>query len=269
MKGIYSKIKAFFFRDLFNHASYKLHFLFTLISPYIVALFLFYMSKSLTDLVDSREDGDYFFYVIVGIALAEIAIRITNVLNSEIRNYQLTGIFEEIVNLKQPIISIFSYSFIYPITLSLYRSFTLLFVAYFFFDLNISFTNIGLVLFALAVVALSSIGIGFIAGAYCIFFKKGNPISTLNSYGTLILGGVFFPSNIFPEYISNISNILPIYHAAEIIRFLFQEQLTSEFELINHYIALSLLSLLYLVLGIMLCNYALKLAKKDGTLIFY
>ena len=33
--------------------------------------------------------------------------------------------------------------------------------------------------------------------------------------------------------------------------------------------ALSLLSLLYLFLGILLCNYALKLAKKDGTLIFY
>ena len=53
-----------------------------------------------------------FFFLIIGISIADLVLRISSVINTEVRNYQLTGMFEEIINLKAPIIELLSYSFI-------------------------------------------------------------------------------------------------------------------------------------------------------------
>ena len=116
--------------------------------------------------------NNYFFFLIIGISVSDVVLRISSVINTEVRNYQLTGMFEEIINLKAPIIELLSYSFIYPIVFSIFRLLIFLLFAVIFFDLSLDFTNIGLIMFAISLTLISCIGIAYIAGAYAIAFKK-------------------------------------------------------------------------------------------------
>jgi ABC-2 type transport system permease protein len=270
MRLVILRIKAFFLRDLFNHASYPLNFFVSIIlSPLVVSFVLFFVSSEVIGPTNIKDiNMDYFFYSIVGISLAELSIRIGSALNSEVRNYQLTGIFEEIVNLRVPVIEVLFYSFTYPIMMSLTRVIILFSYSYIFFNLELSLINLGLILISYFFVVGSFIGIGFIGGAYCIAFKKGNPITTINSYSTMILGGVLLPTYLLPDFLINFASILPVYHAAELIRGLFLNGTETTFLNIN-LLYLCILSTFYLLIGILLCNKSLKYAKKNGTLLFY
>ncbi len=270
MRLVILRIKAFFLRDLFNHASYPLNFFISVvISPLIVSFVLFFVSSEVVGLTNIKDANmDYFFYSIIGISLAELSIRIGSALNSEVRNYQLTGIFEEIVNLRVPVIEVLLYSFTYPIMISLTRVLVLFTYSYIFFNLELSLINFSLILISYFFVITAFIGIGFLGGAYCITFKKGNPITTINSYSTMILGGVLLPTYLLPDFLINFASILPVYHAAELIRDLFLNESESTFLNIN-LLCLCILSIFYFLIGIVLCNKSLKYAKKNGTLIFY
>ena len=267
----FNRSLAFFKKDLINQTSYRLSFFLNILSIFIAVYVFFIFSKLFEGSNNYLEKfGDnYFFFLIIGISISDVVLRISSVINTEVRNYQLTGMFEEIINLKAPIIELLSYSFIYPIVFSIFRLLIFLLFAVIFFDLSLDFTNIGLIMFAISLTLISCIGVAYIAGAYAIAFKKGNPLSAINQLSVMILGGVFFPTTILPDWLNYISQFIPITHALEIIRYLFISDNFLNSEVINHFFSLALLSFCFLSIGLIVCHFAIKNGKKNGTLTIY
>ena len=262
---------AFFKKDLINQTSYRLSFFLNILSIFIAVYVFFIFSKLFEGSNNYLEKfgNNYFFFLIIGISLSDVVLRISSVINTEVRNYQLTGMFEEIINLKAPIIELLSYSFIYPIVFSIFRLLIFLLFAVIFFDLSLDFTNIGLIMFAISLTLISCVGIAYIAGAYALAFKKGNPLSAINQLSVMILGGVFFPTTILPDWLNYISQFIPITHALEIIRYLFISDNFLNSEVIRHFYSLALLSFCFLSIGLIVCHFAIKNGKKNGTLTIY
>lgn len=267
----FNRSLAFFKKDLINQTSYRLSFFLNILSIFIAVYVFFIFSKLFEGSNNYLEKfgNNYFFFLIIGISISDVVLRISSVINTEVRNYQLTGMFEEIINLKAPIIELLSYSFIYPIVFSIFRLLIFLLFAVIFFDLPLDFTNIGLIMFAISLTLISCIGIAYIAGAYALAFKKGNPLSAINQLSVMILGGVFFPTTILPDWLNYISQFIPITHALEIIRYLFISDNFLNSEVIKHFYSLALLSFCFLSIGLIVCHFAIKNGKKNGTLTIY
>ena len=271
LTSTFKRSLAFFKKDLINQTSYRLSFFLNILSIFIAVYVFFIFSRLFEGSNNYLEKfgNNYFFFLIIGISISDVVLRISSVINTEVRNYQLTGMFEEIINLKAPIIELLSYSFIYPIVFSIFRLLIFLFFAVVFFDLSLDFTNIGLIMFAISLTLISCIGIAYIAGAYALAFKKGNPLSAVNQLSVMVLGGVFFPTTILPDWLNYISQFIPITHALEIIRYLFITDNFLNTEVIKHFYSLALLSLCFLSIGLVVCQFAIKNGKKNGTLTIY
>ena len=161
------------------------------------------------------------------------------------------------------------YSFLYPIFFSLFRMFIFFIFAILFFDLTISFQNLGFIFLAIFLTLISFIGIGLLAGAYTISFKRGNPLSSVTQLSIVIISGIIFPVDLLPHWLQTFSNFIPITHSAELLRYLFLEN--SE---INNFVFIKLFylilsALILIILGNLLINLAIKTGKKNGTLMFY
>lgn len=270
-QNFYRKSGAFLKKDFINQTSYRLSFFLNILSIFLAVYIFFIFSKLFegTNTYLEEYGNNYFFFLIIGISLSDLVLRVSSVVNTEVRNYQLTGMFEEIINLKSSTLELLSYSFIYPILYSCFRLFIFLFCSVAFFELSLNFENLGLIFITLALVLISCLGIAFISGAYAIAFKKGNPLSAVNQMSVMILGGVFFPTEILPSWLSTISEIIPITHALEIIRYLLMSDTSFNDAVGNNLIILLMLSSLLLFLGIFACNKAIKIGKKNGTLTLY
>ena len=144
LMSTFNRSLAFFKKDLINQTSYRLSFFQNILSIFIAVYVFFIFSKLFEGSNNYLEKfgNNYFFFLIIGISIADLVLRISSVINTEVRNYQLIGMFEEIINLKAPIIELLSYSFIYPIVYSIFRLLIFLFFAVIFFDLSLDFTNL-------------------------------------------------------------------------------------------------------------------------------
>lgn len=270
-QNFYRKAGAFLKKDFINQTSYRLSFVLNILSIFLSVYIFFIFSKLFEGTNSYLEEygNDYFFFLIIGIAVSDLALRISSIINTEVRNYQLTGLFEEIINLRESTTSILLFSLIYPIFYSLMRLIIYLVAAVLFFNLTLSYANIGFIIIALMLVIFSFIGISLISGAYAIAFKKGNPLSAINQISVMVLGGVFFPTTILPSWLSTISQFIPITHALEVIRYLFLPNNYMNDQTIYHLLIMVLFSVSLILLGLFLCGHAVKTGKKNGTLTIY
>ena len=270
-QNFYRKAGAFLKKDFINQTSYRLSFVLNILSIFLSVYIFFIFSKLFEGTNSYLEEygNDYFFFLIIGIAISDLALRISSIINTEVRNYQLTGLFEEIINLRESTTSILLFSLIYPIFYSLMRLIIYLVAAVLFFNLNLSYANLGFIIIALMLVIFSFIGISLISGAYAIAFKKGNPLSAINQISVMVLGGVFFPTTILPPWLSTISQFIPITHALEVIRYLFLPETNVNDQITYHLLIMVLFSFSLILLGLFLCGHAVKTGKKNGTLTIY
>ena len=270
-QNFYRKASAFVKKDFISQASYRLSFALNILSIFLAVYIFFIFSKLFEGTNSHLEEygNDYFFFLIIGIAVSDLALRISSIINTEVRNYQLTGLFEEIINLRDSTTYILLFSLIYPIIYSLIRLAFFLFAAVLFFDLNLSYSNFGLIAITILFVIFSFIGISLISGAYAIAFKKGNPLSAINQLSVMILGGVFFPTTILPTWLEMISQFIPITHALEVIRYLFMPENNLNEQIFYHFSIMILFSFSLTLTGLFLCKLAVKTGKKNGNLTIY
>jgi len=262
---------SFLKRDFANNVSYKMQFILSIISIFLSVYVFFFFSKLFQGENSYLNDygGDYFFFLIIGICIMDMIFKVSITLNLEIRNYQLTGIFDELINMPTPIIITLLNSHIYPIIFSLFRSLIYFLVAIVFFDLNISLNQPFFLIATVILTIACYLGIGIISGSYTILFKTGNPLSNLNRVSVLVAGGVFFPTTILPDWLENISFLIPITHSLDLIRALLMPDFVPLDNMYEKLFLLLSFATFLIFSGVFLCNKAINLGRKKGTLNFY
>jgi ABC-2 type transport system permease protein len=107
--------------------------------------------------------------------------------------------------------------------------------------------------------------VGIIAASFIMVLKRGDPVTWLfNSLG-LLLGGVYYPVSLMPEWLQKLSWLLPITYSLDGMR---RALLTdaSTAELMPNIVALLIFSAVLVPASLAIFRRAVHRAKVDGSL---
>ena len=114
----------------------------------------------------------------------------------------------------------------------------------------------------------SSCGLGILAAGFIMMFKKGDPVTWVFITLSSLLGGVFYPISVLPEFLQKLALFLPITHSLEGLRGALLAG-SSFSELAVHIGALTIFTLGFIPIGILTFTYAVRKVKSEGTLVYY
>ncbi len=260
--------RAFIKKDFLEDTSYRLAFAIDLVGAFLeIALFYFIaalIGKS-TDNYFVMESYGYFSFLLVGIAFTKFTNSTMRSFAHKIEDYQVTGTLEAMLSTPTSI-----YRILFSSVLWQHLYVTIIMVVYFligiaFFGLtvgNANWLSVCCVLF-LTVTSFSSLGI--LAASFIMLYKRGDPVLWLFGIVSSVLGGVYFPVKILPQWLQYISDYIPITYILKAMRKGLFEGATLT-EIAPQVVALLLFSLILMPLGLMSFNHSVRKAKDAGTL---
>ncbi len=226
MSHLASKMWAFFRRDLQHETSYRVNFLFQFAGSFFFVTTWFFISRSLAAAFQPPDDlpgVSYFAFVLVGFAFFQYLQSTLNSFSSKIRQEQLTGTLEAMLVTPTPAALVILGSALWDYLMTTFRVGVVLLLGVALarsFGGQVGFQVSGLpaffVLLLLTITAFA--GIGILSAAFTVWLKRGDPVNYLISSLSALLGGVFFRVDALPEWLQQISRLLPITHALEAIR---------------------------------------------------
>lgn len=212
---------AFLRRDWITQRSYRLPFVLnTLSNGFQVVLFFFisgFIDESRPELADIS--GGYFGFVIVGLLMLRIVTTALNTFSSKLRTEQLTGTFEALVATPAPLPLIMSGMAVYEICYAVVTSAVMLLIA---MALGVTpvVTAQSAATAALAFVSLLVLfaSLGIVLAAFMAVFKQGMSALGILLQGVALLGGVYFPVEVFPRPLLILARLLPFTWGLDVLR---------------------------------------------------
>ncbi len=267
----FHRVWAFLVRDYHVETSYRLSFLFTIGGVVVRALIFFFLSEFIeaaTGGLLGDYGGDYFSFVIIGIALGGYFSTGLTSFSNALRQSQTTGTLEAMILTPTPvswlIIGSASWSYVY----TTFRVLIYLVVGALFLGLDLSRANYpaALVILVLSIVSFASLGI--LAASVIMVIKRGDPVTAVFGNVSNLIGGVYYPVAILPAGLQFIAYLLPITYALRAMR---GALLTGAdwSELAPDVMVLSLFCLILLPLSLWVFRYAVDRARTEGTLAHY
>ncbi len=267
----YRKPMAFVKKSFISATSYKLSFVMELFSIVLSVATFFFMSKLFGAAFIpylKPYGGDYFSFVLIGVAFFDYLGIAQGSMASTIRGGQLMGTLEALLVTQTEIPTIVISSSLYSFIWTSIRVFAYLVVGSLVFNMNIQSANYGgaILILILTIVAFSSIGI--ISASFIMVLKRGDPFSWVFGSLSLLVGGLYYPISVLPPWLQKISYLLPITYALEGMRLALLKGYSIA-QLSNNILALLVFAAIMLPISILCFKYAVKKAKIDGTLTQY
>ena len=101
-----------------------------------------------------------------------------------------------------------------------------------------------------------------------MIFKRGDPVNWIVSSSFELLGGIYYPITILPAGLKAISHLLPITYALKALRGVLLAGYSFS-QIKTEILALVAFAVVLFPLSIILFEFALKWAKRDGSLSQY
>ena len=265
------KIMAFIKKDFEMEMSYKLDFILRIVK--ILALVLtFYFISSLfgngASVYLAEYGGEYFPFVLIGIAFLEYLFVSLHSISRNIRGEQLMGTLESILSTPTKVSIIVIGSCIWDFFFASFNILVCLLFGAIFLKVDFSAMNLVSTFIILVLTIVSSSSIGIVLAAFILVFKRGDSLTWLIGGIFSFLGGVYYPVKILPGFLQECAYFLPITHSLNGLRL----------SLLKGYGFMSLLpdikflfiySCVFFPVSVAFFKLALKKAKKDGSLIHY
>jgi ABC-2 type transport system permease protein len=262
------KLWAFLKRDFLSEVSYRVAFAMRIIGMVTSLLAFYFMTKMMDPNAKGLDGIPPFHWLLIGLAFQFYFSTALYAFSSRIRNEQMLGTLEAMLVSPTPTSLVIFSSAAFDFTYGLFRVLLLLVVATVFFDVTMYTNSLTAVLLGVALTMLSSTGVGILAASFILYFKRGDPINFLISGATTFLGNVFFPAAQLPEWVRWASDYMPITWSLRVVRGALLQGKTLT-DLGGDLLRLALLTVVLLPAGLFASRFAIRRAKREGTLIQY
>ncbi|MBL7094945.1 ABC transporter permease [candidate division KSB1 bacterium] len=271
IKNFIIKCWAFLKRDFINEVSYKFSFFLQFFGIFTSILVFFFLSK----LFEGQEiphlkpyGGNYFAFVLIGIAFSNYLNVAIRSLSKSIRDAQMMGTLEALLVTQTEIPTIILGSSIYSYLFTSFQVLLYLVLGGVLFGVNFGSANYlgALVILIFTIASFGSVGI--ISASFIMIFKRGDPATWLITSLSWLLGGVYYPIEVLPDWLEKLSYLLPITYSLNGMR-LALLQGSSLIELKLNILALLIFTLVLLPVSLFIFSRAVKKAKHDGSLAQY
>lgn len=264
------RLRAFLVRDFYTEVSYRVAFLVG-VGGILFRAFLFYflaqfIGESAAPML-ADYDGDYFAFVLIGIAFGSyFGVGLTGFARA-LRQAQTTGTLEAMLMTPTPVSQIIVGSAVWSYTYTTFRVVVYL-LAGALLGLDLSEANVAGALASLSLAILSFASIGIIAASVIMVIKRGDPVTALLGNLANLVGGVFYPIAILPEWLQVVARLLPLTYALRAMRAALLNG-AGWAELAPDLGALALFCLILFPLSLLIFRFAVEQARADGSLTHY
>ncbi len=260
---------AFLRRDLLLQSSYRSAFVLNLVGVFFSVAIFHYLGR----LVDAEGTGklggrDYFSFVLIGIAFYNYLGTALNSFSGSLRQAQLTGTLEPLLVTPVGIPTLLFGSALYHFLYTSLTAVAYLAVAEIAFGLDLSRANLPSALLALVLTILASSGLGILSAAFTLVWKRGDPLAFVLGTASALLGGVYFPLSVVPEWLQRVAAWIPLTYALSAMRGALLDgkppgALGADLG------ALALFAVVLIPLSVLSFSAALARARRDGSLAQY
>lgn len=261
---------AFLARDFRTELSYRFSFLLGLAGIFFSTVTYYFVARLLGDSVRpllAPYGGDYFAFALIGVAFASYFTLGLSGFARALRLAQTTGTLEAMLMTPAPLSTIvlgsaaWSYAFttlrvVIYLTLGVVMGIEL-------GDANYLGAAVTLLLAVLTFAAL-----GIIAAGVIMVTKRGDPVTGLFGGFATLVGGVFYPVEIMPEWLQRIADLLPITYALRAMRLALLQGAPLQ-ALAPDLLALLIFAAVLLPLSLFVFRYAVDRARNEGSLAHY
>lgn len=271
MRTVGRVLLAFVKKDFFLQTSYRFATAFTLIELLSGLLIYFFIDRLFGQEVVGhlRPYGvGYFAYVLLGLALFSFMGTGISGVAAQVNADQYMGTLESILTTP-----------LRPVTLAV--GFSLWGVLYSFGEMAgylllgavllgapVGNANVISVAFILLLAVMSFNSLGLLAASVIVVFKRGNPVAWFFQGVAGLLGGVYFPVEVLPDWLQALSALLPVTYAVRGLE-LAVYQGASISTLWVEILPLAFLAALLLPLGLFGFAASIRQAKRAGSLSHY
>lgn len=264
------KAYAFLKRDKIEAMSYKASFLMQLLSVLTQSLTFFFVAR-LFDASGSmylqRYGGEYFPFVLVGLAFSGYQTAAMNSLSSALSREQGTGTLEAIMMTPTQLETVMLAGSFWNLIWTSVKVAVYLVLGACLFGVNFSNVHFFSVCLSILLTLSSLAGLGLISAGFILVFKRGDPVGYIFNGISRLLGGVYFPVAVLPLGVQKISFLIPLTYALEAFRKTMLQG-AAPHELGHEFLVLLIFSLSLFPAGYCFFKWAVNRAKKDGSLTF-
>lgn len=264
-------IWAFIKKDVSLALSYRLSFVLQFVGMFLAVATFYFLSRVIGGAVSEPLEeygGDYFTFVLLGLALSTYMTLGLQTFSSAIREGQMMGTLEIMLLSPTKLNVILLSSAVWAYVFDSIKVVLLLLFGIVVFGASFSQANILATAVTLMLSIASFASIGMISAAFTIVLKKGDPIAWAIAGVSTLLSGVIYPVAVLPNWLQGLSSVLPLTYALNAMRHAMMQGF-SLFELRNDILPLIGFSLVLLPLALLCFRLAVKRAKIEGSLVHY
>ena len=262
---------AFIKRDCIEEASYRFSFFLQFISVFITTGIFYFISLLFRDTPIQYLDkygGDYFSYVLMGLAFSGYFSVGLSSFSSALRQAQTTGTLEAMfATPNHPTILILC-SAIWDYLLTTLRVIIYLAIGISLIGFHLGNANLLASLIVLILTIPTFSGIGILAASFILVLKRGEPITWLVNSLSGLLGGIYFPIHMLPPLLQIPARFLPVTYSLDAMR-LALLQGASLGSLLPQILILSIFCLIFVPIGLLGFRWAIHIARTEGSLTHY
>ncbi len=190
-------------RDVQAEVSYRFSFLLQFVGMFFSVAVFYFVAQLLGEAAApflAPYGGDYFAFVLIGIAFAGYFGVGLSGFSSSLRNAQTTGTLEAMLTTPTGVSTIIVSASLWDYLLTTLRVLVYLFIGAVFLGVDLGQGNYpaALVVLVLTIISFSSLGI--IAASFIMVLKRGDPVTWAIGALSTLLGGVYYPIAVLPGW---------------------------------------------------------------------
>lgn len=253
-------------RDLHVYLSYRTR----LISQVLTAVFsltLFYYVSRLVHVTGFATPDAYFGYVVVGIALVSVLYSCFSVAEI-VRQELIAGTFERLLLSPFGAVRSMIAMSLFPLLFSFVLAAITLGIGAAVFGLQLHWATVPLAIPAMGLALLAFMPFGLFFAAITVSTKQGSVGTSWVIALISIVGGLYFPVTLLPEWVQTVSKLQPFTPATQMLRHL----LVGGAQTVSTGSAVAKLLLFAAVLlpvSVLALHHAIRLGQRRGTIIEY
>ncbi len=263
MRSVFALLRA----SWISATSYRVATMLSFVSLLASVIPVFFVTKAIGPIAQESirlESGDYFGFVVIGIAATYILMAACSVLPSVLSGSIGSGTFESFLVTRTPLPVLLAGLAAYPLVQAVLRA-SLVVAGAVVLGVRIDPTALP----AVAVILLLLIGayasIGLVAAALVLVFRTSGPLITAVVAGSSLLGGVYYSTTAIPGWLQSIAGFVPLTYALRATRRLLLAGAPLE-AVAADVGTLALIAALGLSFGSVLFAAALRHSRRAGTL---
>lgn len=266
-----SKVLALARASWLEASSYRVKMLLTLVGLLAAAVPFFFVARALQPVMAESikdEGGQYFGFLVLGMVTFAFLRTAVSALPDELTTAISTGTLEALLGTPTRLPVLLAGLVSYAFTWTAVRASVVLVFAW-FMGMNLLWSRTPLGIAILVLIVVTHLSFGILAAALIVAFRASGPLQAGVIWVSTILGGVYYPTQVIPSWLEQISAFVPLTYGMRALRRTLLEPTLTASMLTADLVPLLAMAAVLIPVSVVALMQALRYARQAGTLAQY